>query len=898
MANTDPAPTVTILHISDTQFGEHHRFSDEDSLAANLIRDLRSLTGSDVPPIDLVVVSGDIAETGRKAEYADARAFLDALAAHTGLPLERIIVVPGNHDVSWPLCRAYFAECEDEEIEPVEPYGRKWRHYRDFVNDLHGATAFSEEQPYRLHTYPELRVVVAAMNSTIPETHLPGGHFGRCGDEQLRWFADQLANAKDAVRIGVVHHNARRRAENDDENLRDEDALTGILGPHLDLLLHGHTHEGKQDRLADGTLVLATGSAAVHLDRRPKEVPNQYQILRIRPGGVTRWARMWGGRGKGWLTDPRAGAAGAATAGPVSVPLETAGWDRYPDDGRRRHDRPADAGRPSGAGRPGGDDFVDQVVVTTRLDLGRDTEIEIRHKGDPPLCYLLAARARAPRRCVGVVPGTAGGGDLERFDREVVTPLRGDGAVEAVLVHRGPDDPELRAAAKRQGVYLKTWTEYNSLLDLSAYRSWLRTDLVSDDRYPQPLYQPQRYRPVDRFGVSGARRDDLLAEVYDALLDEDRRFVLILGDAGYGKSFLVRRLAYLLLGNERSPVTPIVVYLRDQDKRQTLDEMVSNVLIDSRSQFHIDRFRHSLTAGTLAILVDGYDEFAVRVGYANAAAQLRTFVDALTGRAKVLLTTRPSHFRSTDQVTTKLFETIGNIHDGRVYQLEPFTEDQQRAFLTRWFELPEHSDPDPGAAADRWLTALGQVDNLPELATTPRMLSFIVEDLTVEEIHVAARHGTVTAADLYQRLIDRWLAEEVGKADHDDARTVSAERRQELLEDLAFTLWQLGERDITEDTLTETARTLDLPALDLTIDQAAQFLGGRTLLRAADRRWRFVHQSLWEYLLARRIADLLRSGRPERLGDAQLTPLTIRFLRDLAPREAAEWASRVAKGRS
>jgi hypothetical protein len=66
---------------------------------------------------------------------------------------------------------------------------------------------------------------------------------------------------------------------------------------------------------------------------------------------------------------------------------------------------------------------------------------------------------------------------------------------------------------------------------------------------------------------------------------------------------------------------------------------------------------------------------------------------------------------------------------------------------------------------------------------------------------------------------------------------------------------------------------------------------------SGDQRWRFAHQSVWEFLLASRLAGLLRAGRgDELLGEAQLTGLTIRFLRDLAPGEAAAWAARVGGG--
>jgi 3',5'-cyclic AMP phosphodiesterase CpdA len=882
---------VTILHVSDTQFGEYHRFGDGiDSLASNLIVDLRGLGNEGIPPIELIIFSGDIAEKGLKSEYAQARAFIDGLCAHTGLDYERVVVVPGNHDVNWGLAESYFAACRGDETEPREPYGRKWKHYQAFVASLHGEAAFTEDQPYRLHQFEDLRLAVAVLNSNWKETHRKEDHYGWCGKEQLRWFEDQLSSAGDLARLAVVHHNARRKATADNENLRDEDDLTEILGPHLDLLLHGHTHQGKEDRLSDGTLVLATGSTAVTPEWRPAEVPNQYQILRLEPTAITRWGRQWDGRK--WIADPRISRSGNEWR--VTLSFAPPAWQQ---DVALRRASDTEREMPLDLDRALVDDFVSQVEFVTRRDVG-DALIERRRKGNPPLDYLLILRAAAPRRCIGILDQELDEPTLNRFDDVLFSPLREPGGTDLILVHRGPEVPTVRAAARRRGIQVKTWTEYNDLLEPGAYAAWLREQLQTDALYPQGLYLAQRYRNVDRWGKESHEvHDDLLDDVYDRILDDEGCFVLILGEAGFGKSFLVRRLAYQMLKNERVSITPIVIYLRDRDKRQTIEEMVSNVLIPSRSAFNADRFQHSLEAGSLALLIDGYDEFGVRVGYVNAAAQLRTFVQALRGRAKVLLTTRPNHFRSADEVTSKLFDSLRSVHHGRVYQLEPFEEWQQTAFLTRWFEL--RGDAEADGTAHRWMSALGQVDNLPELSKTPRMLSFIVEDLSLDDIEEAARHGTVTAADLYQQLVDRWLAGEAGMLDPDDERTVPPSERQRLLENMALELWRINERDVSEQTLQAVVRSLDLPRYKMTLDQAAHLFGGRTLLRVDEHRWRFAHQSVWEFLLAKRLANALRAGdNPDVFGDAELTSLTGRFLRDLAPVEAERWMRDVAGGRS
>src|SRR5262249_49760853 len=147
--------------------------------------------------------------------------------------------------------------------------------------------------------------------------------------------------------------------------------------------------------------------------------------------------------------------------------------------------------------------------------------------------------------------------DLTRFDNEIFTPLRDRGSIEFVLVHRGPDNEALRRVARSRGVRVKTWTEYNDLLESSTYAAWLRTQLETDRLYPQDLYLDQRFRDINRFGKQGEVRGDLLSEIYDNILDEDSRFILLLGEAGYGKSFLVRRLAHRLLESTQCGVTPI-----------------------------------------------------------------------------------------------------------------------------------------------------------------------------------------------------------------------------------------------------------------------------------------------------------------------------------------------------
>ena len=74
-----------ILHLSDVHFGPHH-----DPAAAEAAL---ALAAGRRP--DLVVLSGDLTQRAKPRQFAEARRWVDRIAAH-GLPT---LTVPGNHDV-------------------------------------------------------------------------------------------------------------------------------------------------------------------------------------------------------------------------------------------------------------------------------------------------------------------------------------------------------------------------------------------------------------------------------------------------------------------------------------------------------------------------------------------------------------------------------------------------------------------------------------------------------------------------------------------------------------------------------------------------------------------------------------------------------------------------------
>ena len=102
-SHTPGARTWRIAHLSDLHVvGERYGFRIEsgrmgprgDTRLRRILGRLEEINAS--APLDAVLISGDATDAGRSIEWAE---FLDALAAHPKVA-ERVLVLPGNHDVN------------------------------------------------------------------------------------------------------------------------------------------------------------------------------------------------------------------------------------------------------------------------------------------------------------------------------------------------------------------------------------------------------------------------------------------------------------------------------------------------------------------------------------------------------------------------------------------------------------------------------------------------------------------------------------------------------------------------------------------------------------------------------------------------------------------------------
>jgi 3',5'-cyclic AMP phosphodiesterase CpdA len=187
-----------LLHISDTHFG-----TEQPAVLAAV----QKLVAAQLP--DAVILSGDITQRARSAQFAAARRFCDSLG------VERLLALPGNHDI--PLYNvaarlfspyAAYSACFGDALEPE----------LDFAD-----------------------VLVVGVNTTRPHRHKDG----EVSPAQVRRVVGRLQDARpDQLRVVVTHQPAcvMRPQDEKDRLHGGEDAVRAWAAAGADLVLGGHIH--------------------------------------------------------------------------------------------------------------------------------------------------------------------------------------------------------------------------------------------------------------------------------------------------------------------------------------------------------------------------------------------------------------------------------------------------------------------------------------------------------------------------------------------------------------------------------------------------------------------------------------------------------------------------------
>lgn len=271
----------SILHISDL-----HRIKQEnvDCLMASFAVEKNRYTEMGIPPVGLIVVSGDIvngsnqkdsglAKQEIQQQYEIAAQFLYNLCAlfigNKQQDRLRVIIVPGNHDMSryasilsmdeishddintlagslwedntdirWSWSNLHFYKITNKEL-----YNQRFDDFITFYDKFYDGLRTYPKDPERqsaIIDIPELNITLACFNSCYRLDHLR--YSGYISPRSLSMLTRPLLDAKIKGRmiVGVWHHHTRGLPN--ESNYLNYSILDNIAQNGIHLALHGHQH--------------------------------------------------------------------------------------------------------------------------------------------------------------------------------------------------------------------------------------------------------------------------------------------------------------------------------------------------------------------------------------------------------------------------------------------------------------------------------------------------------------------------------------------------------------------------------------------------------------------------------------------------------------------------------
>jgi 3',5'-cyclic AMP phosphodiesterase CpdA len=243
----------TLLQISDAHFGTEQ----EPVVSALLALSAR------VQP-ELVVLSGDITQRARRAQFQAAREFVDDLQRPA-------IAIPGNHDI--PLyniiARIFF------------PYGNYMRAFGDTLEPMFESESF----------------LVVCANTTRPKRHKDG----EISEDQVARISDRLRGAaREQLRVVVTHQPVHVIRPEDEENLLhgSEHAVRAWADAGADIVMGGHIHLPYVRPLTDRFPSLSRRIWAVQAGtaaswRIRGRIPNSVNVLKHSAGDLVCSVERW-----------------------------------------------------------------------------------------------------------------------------------------------------------------------------------------------------------------------------------------------------------------------------------------------------------------------------------------------------------------------------------------------------------------------------------------------------------------------------------------------------------------------------------------------------------------------------------------------------------------------------
>ena len=276
----------SILHISDLHKLEGTNYQ---GLLQSLLTDRDDYMAAGVPNPKYVVVSGDLIHGGDtvdeiRAQYSETKGFLEEIVNEfLDQDRKRILIVPGNHDVSFPHSRNSMVPDGDEHnkqnmelfgkrhpgirwnwknlsfylIADGKLYDRRFDLFREFYNDFYQGERVYPDDPLQsaeCYSFPDDKVTFALFNSCKGLDHL--NDTADIDEDAIVSVTPQLRSAynRGFLNIAVWHHHFYGSPR--ETNYLDREVINKMSHSYIQIGLFGHQHISQIAEFYGGDLAL------------------------------------------------------------------------------------------------------------------------------------------------------------------------------------------------------------------------------------------------------------------------------------------------------------------------------------------------------------------------------------------------------------------------------------------------------------------------------------------------------------------------------------------------------------------------------------------------------------------------------------------------------------------
>lgn len=296
---TDADQHIRILHLSDIHLGniaQAQRYFTQ--LATDLTQNLN------VKQLNYLVISGDIANRSTEEEYEAAFELVDKLVKRYGLDPNRIVIVPGNHDLNWDLSEAAYNFFPQRKLPNPLPEGRyiragdagalirdeeEYKKRFDYFSDRFYKKIYNQPYPQEyskqavLYPCPQDKILFLGLNSCWEIDH---EHKDRASinPDAIAYAIEQIFadNYDDWLKIAIWHHPV-----NSSESMKNVAFLEQLAVNGFQLGIHGHIHEAKDEHFRydhrRGLRIIAAGTFGAPTKEQVTGIPLQYNLLTLNP---------------------------------------------------------------------------------------------------------------------------------------------------------------------------------------------------------------------------------------------------------------------------------------------------------------------------------------------------------------------------------------------------------------------------------------------------------------------------------------------------------------------------------------------------------------------------------------------------------------------------------------